>query len=679
MGLRYKVQFADSNKNNYVVEVYREDYTGSVQELTGAPSCFVVSGTDDDFIYAPIRTTSATLTVLESDLLLDLYSINNQYAKVLLKKNGILEWTGYIKPEQFTQPYVASVEAVSVECVSALNTLEHITYKQSSETGYISIWNLLKNLIGNAKGGYRGICIPQVYSDTESMTSNVFESMTIAEECFTTDERNELEVLESVCKVLNWSCYDIGGYVYFVDHDWMGQYRLYDEGLNAYAIIEGTEILLQDVGFNGSGSNTLDIIPGYNKASVKSENKVFDEAIKNEDFKEIKPFSSIEYISDKEFCYKKFVHPKIWEIYSYNNNKQLIDGDVSDPNFSYYGAVAMRLAEFKGKKENGVIVPDVNEYPFEDAIQMRYLSRDREVVISSEDELPIFRMKGANAVWSEGAISINAQIRLELEYRMIGLIDFGRWEDGSYNGEITKLRGVLKIGDWYWDGSEWVKSYKTFIVPFVTDGRVDFNSWVSIKDTKTPDMPYQGLSGYVIQLPDKPITGKLEFTMLSFDWSGWLGQELYVYGCTMKGLSFDYVKKDGNVDEGENGDRVYENIVNEKYMSEAEEITFEIGSYNGDGATYSKLLLNGDWLKDNLYCAVVNEYIRPEELMIRRIVNRYGETKIKLTEALCMTDAITPISILKERTMQNKTFSLTSGEWDYENNRMIVQIQEDIE
>ena len=65
---------------------------------------------------------------------------------------------------------------------------------------------------------------------------------------------------------------------------------------------------------------------------------------------------------------------------------------------------------------------------------------------------------------------------------------------------------------------------------------------------------------------------------------------------------FGYAKKDGVVEEGADGDRVYENIVNEAYMSECEEIEFEISSYNADGATYSKALLGGGFLTNNLYC-----------------------------------------------------------------------------
>lgn len=669
MGLRYTIPFK-GGKDSYLVEIYREDYSGEAKELRGATSCFVVTGTDDDFMYTPVRTSSATIQVLDSDLLLDLYSINNQYAPVKLLKNGVLEWTGFIKPEQYTQPYRPIPQSIGVDCVSALASLENIEYKRKTDTGFITIWGLLGELISSANGGYRGVYIPEVYGRSSDMSGNVLASMQVAEENFTEDEKTNLEVLEDVCKFLGWTVHDIGGYLYFVDADWRGNYRLYDEALSGYTTVEGNGVMVQDIGYNGADANTLDVVPGYNKASVKAINHVFDEVINNEDYEELKPFSDITYLEGSEFIRKQFVNPKNWEIISYNSNKQVIDMNTppTDPNYSCYGAVAMSLAEYKGKEVDGIMVPDIDEYPYEDAIQMRYLSADGDVVISSSDALPVFRMKGATAVWSEGAISINASVRVERDYRMIGIKTVNEVN-------LNRLNSILRIGNWYWDGDTWVNSYTTFVLPFVESG----NEWLAIKDTKTPDMPYKGLSGYVIPLPENPIIGEIEFTMLSYDWSDFLAGLIDIYGFTMKGLSFGYAKKDGIYEEGENGDRVYENTVNEDYMSEADEIEFGISSYNEDGATYSKVLLDGDWLTDNLYCAIVGESVRPEELMIRRIVNRYGATRIKLTEAICMTGAITPLTSLSERSMSGKRFRMTSGEWDYEQNRLIVQMQEDVE
>lgn len=663
MGLRYTLPFK-GGKDSYLVEIYKEGYEGDSKELRGAASCFVVSGTDEDFIYTPIRTSTATINVLDSDLLLDLYSINNQHAPVKLYKNGVLEWTGYISPEQFTQPYTPKVQSVSVDCVSALKTLENIEYKASSSTGTITLWNLLKVLVSSAKGGYRGVYIPQSYGNNE----NVLERIKLIETNFTSEEMTNHEVMENVCNFLNWTCYDIGGYLYFVDADYTGSYRLYDETLTTYTEKSIGSLTLQDVGFNSSDINTLDVIHGYNKASVKSINNVFDEVMHNEDYDKLDSFNEIEFLEGEQFTRKKFLKPEQWEIISYDSNKQVIDmnNPPNDANYSIYGAVEMSLAEYDAEKIDGVWKPKVNEYPWSDAIQMRYKSRDGQVIIQASDALPVMRMKGANAVWAEGAISINASIRIELEYRMIGKTTFYDWD-------FEKLRCILRIGEYYWNGSSWDNTYTTFILPFVEKG----NQWLEIKETKNPDMPYKGISGYVIPLPDTPIVGDIEFTMLSFDWADFFPL-FNVYGVTMKGLSFEYAKKEGVKEEGENGDRIYENTVNEEYMSEADEIEFGIGSYNDDGATYSKALLGENWLTDNLYCNIVGKNVRPEEMMIRRIVNRYGETKIKLTESINMTNAITPLTFLYDESMVNKRFRMTSGEWDYEKNRLLIQIQEDV-
>jgi hypothetical protein len=228
----------------------------------------------------------------------------------------------------------------------------------------------------------------------------------------------------------------------------------------------------------------------------------------------------------------------------------------------------------------------------------------------------------------------------------------------------SKLLNVcVQCGDRYCNGLSWVNEYSTFSIELDDNGE--------IKSNRTPFTPYKSISGYVI--PMDFFVGKPIITVFCPVLS------TYMTGSKIRNLKFGYAKKEGVVEEGENGDRVYENIVNEAYMSDAEEITFEISSYNRDGASFSKALLDNGWLTNNLFCAVVGEMVRPEELMIRRIVNRYGETKIKLTEAICMTEEISPITRVKERSMTEKTFRMTSGEWDYEQNKLTLQIQEDVE
>lgn len=671
MGLRYKVPFTDSEKNSYLVEVYREDYEGPATELTGSPSCFVVSTSNEDFVYNPLRLTTATLTVLEADLLTDLYSINNQYAKVRLLKNGVLEWTGYIKPEQYTQPYVASVESVSVECVGALSTLEHIEYKSLTTDGVVTLWRLLKHLIEAGAGGYRAVFLPWVYGTSASMAGNVFEEMRLIENNFLDEEMNLKEVLENVCKLLNWTAYDVSGCLYFLDHDWKGEYRKYDEALNSYTTVQPNQITVQDVGFNGSGSNTLDIVKGYNKASVKAINNVFDDVVKDEVFEICDKYADGGYFvktyatgKEAHAVRKQFLKPEFWSVWTYDKTGNMLHDATlktytAEQLNNVFGAILMREADYQCVSTSDETPAEgVTDFDYQDTVQIRIAGTSTAQLPVFSVATPVLKMTGEMAVYSDCAISIDGTFEAFFDDAMAGPV--GRVSELSRSVTV-----VVSCGGKYFDGSAWIDSYTSFPIEVDESGK--------IKTNRTPFTPYKDISGFVI--PMEFFVGKPEIVIFAPVW--WDGSH-YITGVKVNGLKFGYAKKEGIVEEGEDGDRVYQNVVNENFMSEADEIQFGISSYNADGASYSKVLLGEGWLTDNLYSKVVDEMVRPENLMIRRIVNRYGETKCKLTEALCMTADISPITVLKERTMSGKKFLLTGMELDYEQNKMIVQIQEDV-
>lgn len=670
MGLRYRIPFRDFNNTAYVVEVYRGDYTGESTELVGAPSCFVVSGEDEDFIYTPVRATTATLSVKDSGLLLDLYSINNQYAPVKLYREGVLEWTGFVKPEQFTQPYVPTAENISVDCVGALATLEHIEYKQLDYlSGVVTMWNLIKHLVTRCNGGFRGVCLPWVYG---SNSGNVLAQITMIENNFIKEEMNLYEVLEAVCKFLNWTCTDVGGYLWFVDSDWKGTYRMYDEALETYQEMTGNEVLLQDFGFLGSDANTLDIVPGYNKASVKALNHVFDDVVKDEPYDVLKPYDNGKYLTlsyagadGGHGVRKQFLKPMFWTLWHYDSTGNLLSDDAIEDysgmvlNYTR-GALLMKEADYRSvSATNPEPAEGVTDFNYVNSVHIRIQQESTAIPPSAMLLNPVVTMKGENAVYADCAISIDGTFEAYFDKDMAG--------PAKKIDELSmSFSAAVSCGGKYYNGSAWVNEYATVSIEVDGNGKV--------KSNRTPFTPYKDISGYVI--PMDFFVGEPEITILC---PLWTGNGHYATGIKVRNLKFGYAKKEGVVDEGENGNRVYENIVNDAYMSEADEIEFDISSYNADGASYSKALLDGRWLTDNLYCAIVGKDIRPEELMIRRIVNRYGETKIKLSEGLRMTGAITPITTIKERTQPGKTFRLTSCEWDYERGRLAVQIQEDVE
>jgi len=662
------------------IKFYMEDYIGEIETLTGAPSAFVVTGTDEEFVYEPVRTSTASVSIVTDSLLNDLFSVNSHHVAVKLYRGNKLLWTGYVEPEVFTQAYVPIADKLSINCISAIGTLENIQYEKQTENGFITAINLLRYIIRSANGGYEKIYIPYVYGSSEvnySTKKNIFDEIILAEENFISEGMMLDEVLEYFCRFFNWTLYDWEGSLYFVDADWKGEYFSYGEDLVTYEMVTPNTVLLQDIGFGGS-DHTIDVLPGYNKVTVKAINNVFDELVENEDLETLKEngYQSVSYDKlsgdDVKVVRKRFLIPAKWELDSYDEDT----GEKQDPKDAMnnsFGSALLKISEYGGKWERSDFIPDISDYSWTLAVQDRVKGQQFQEKPGGAMSKDLVAIKGAKgAAWMNGALSIDGSIIVP-------------WNDAnlafckpSGKAGYADIVYVLRIGDKYWDGSSWVDSEAEFKIRYENESA---GSPLTVKNTKSPDMPYSGLSGYIIKLPDNaPIIGDLSLKIRRTSEIGFTPESgagsIKFYGYIYKNPNLNYKKKDGVVDEGENGDRVYENVVNEKFMSELDEIEFGISSYNEDGATYSKALLNGNFLTNNLYSAIEGTLVRPEEALIRRIINRYRVTKIKLTQVLKNSDLIHPFTILYDNSMVSKKFMLLSGVWDYEQNTVTLSMIE---
>lgn len=677
---RYRLPFFNYAGESLEIKFYMEDYIGEIETLTGAPSAFVVTGTDEEFVYEPVRTSTASVSIVTDSLLNDLFSVNSHHVAVKLYRGNKLLWTGYVEPEVFTQAYVPIADKLSINCISAIGTLENIQYEKQTENGFITAINLLRYIIRSANGGYEKIYIPYVYGSSEvnySTKKNIFDEITLAEENFTSEGMMLDEVLEYFCRFFNWTLYDYEGSLYFVDADWKGEYFSYGEDLVTYEMVTPNTVLLQDIGFGGS-DHTIDVLPGYNKVTVKAINNVFDELVENEDLETLKEngFQSVSYDKlsgdDVKVVRKRFLIPEKWELDSYDGDT----GEKQDPKDAMnnsFGSALLKISEYGGKWERSDFIPDISDYSWTLAVQDRVKGQQFQEKPGEAMSKDLVAIKGAKgAAWMNGALSIDGSIIVPWDDANLA---FCKPSGKSGYADITY---VLRIGDKYWNGSSWVDSEAEFKIRYENESA---GSPLTVKNTKSPDMPYSGLSGYIIKLPDNaPIIGNLALKIRRTSEIGFTPESgagsIKFYGYIYKNPNLNYKKKDGVVDEGENGDRVYENVVNEKFMSELDEIEFGISSYNEDGATYSKALLNGNFLTNNLYSAIEGTLVRPEEALIRRIINRYRVTKIKLTQVLKNSDLIHPFTVLYDNSMVSKKFMLLSGVWDYEQNTVTLSMIE---
>lgn len=681
-GLIYNIPFASLRGEACAVEIEQEGYTGAAIELIASDSPFTVEIDDGDFLYTPSRLSTATVSVVGSDYLQSLFSTAYQQYRVTFKREGVATWCGFVKPEVYTQDYSTDKFELEIECMSALSTLEYIRYKSVEERKFVSLWALLQKCIQSANGQYNAVYLPHVYASSLAQYDageNVLEKMTVSEQDFFDEDDEAMtlkEILEEICKLLNWTICDWRGELYFVDTDHEGQHYKYDHALvNKVGEVDSNMLNVQTTGFAGSGQ-TLDILPGGNKATVRVSNYSFDQVFPEEDYEELKEFTGIMEATVKDkVSVKQFFYPEVYKLYQYGyglgssfhvlspNELDLYKKSPTLTANDIVGAMPAKRCDYKLVKGK----PDITNYNWENMIQVgTYKDRDHQIngilILEFANPLPV-------APYSDGAIVIGMSLQVTMNADMtVGYVKQSGWLD---------MRCALSIGDDYYNGKEWVKdATAAFDIEFLLKD-YDGNSFINNVNTKTLSMPYDGAEGCVIELPrDRILIGAVNFRLyqLSENYkhnnTGGMdevhGTANRGHGYFIKDLKMDYKLRDGVADDLKNSsDRFYENVVNEDYINKLDEIEFKISSYNNDGACYSKVMLFDKYLTNNLYASIVDEQIRPEELLIRRIVNRYDVTRIKLTQEIQETSDLTPLTRLSDNFMVNRIFTNAGGSIDY--------------
>lgn len=679
-GLIYTIPFATMENVPCVVEIEKEGYSGKVTELTPASSPFTVEIGDEEFLYTPIRFSTATIRIVGNDYLQSLFSTAYQQYRVTFKKNGVVTWCGFIKPELYTQDYSSTVFELELECMSGMSTLEYIDYKQVGENRkFISLWDLLKTCISSANSQYTNIYVPHTYAqNAEEYTAgtNVLESMTVSEQDFFDEDDKPMklkEVLEEVCKLLNWTCVDWKGSLFFVDIDHNGEFYDYDPVTFEKVGTDSPTLLnIQDIGFTGT-DHALDILPGYNRVTVKDSNYPVGEIVIDEDFNNLKQLNIVDNSTGSRASRRIFLSPNRWNMYLYDGDKIVDKSLISsygDRARMLEGGILMKCCTYsQHQNAGGDWIPDIADYSFSQAIQIRFPEKARGTEYSSK-KTKIMSFKGASAIYSDSAIAISYSLKVKTEDTDLGLLE------NSYAISGSEVSFHIRIGDNYYgsvysENPKWSKNPKSMITvkleSYNNDSSLDY---VNVLNQKTLSMPYTGLNGCIIPI-DSPMYGELEFTILCPE----IMRKNNIfrndrYGVILKDFRVECKTKDG-LHEGssKNSDRIYENVINENYINELDEIEFKISSYNNDGACYSKVMLGNNYLTDNLYSSIEETTIRPEEQLIRRIIKRYSSPSIKLTQIIKNIDELTPISRLYDNYMVNKRFINAGGTIDYKMNQ----------
>ena len=697
-GLIYTLPFASKDGKVYEVKIEREGYTGKVTELKGQTSPFTATIDSEEFIYTPTRFSTATMAIFGGDYLQDLFSTDYRMHRITLYANGVAVWCGFIKPELYTQDYSSDKFNLEINCYSAMSVLEFVEYKQAGEErGFVSLWSLLKKCVEESRGLYTAIYIPHVYSVSQSEYNNwnnPLESMMVSEQNFFDEDDNPMslkEVLEEIMKLMNWTCADWNGELFFIDVDNEdGEYYKYTSEMSSYTQIQADGINVQDIGFAGN-DHTLDILPGYNKASIRCSNYPVGDALPKIDFDDFEDIGTVEdsYTNlFRRFVWKRPNNEKILMNafqYNYLGDKTPHPIDISKEKELFESGQKSQITgaipqnyDFIEKDESGN--PSRVDWEYKERIVIPLSPNQKDVIFQNPGEYELIKIKGVPSVYnSEGVFAINFSTE-------VARITYYNWNQ-VYADRIKSydFRFKLRIGNnyyhgrsdgsYYWDNNpDYNPSYPNNLEinwkGEAAQGSADISKYEGTYDlitSRTLNDGLDGLKGYIIKLPDdRIIAGDLELIIYAPRVEMAFTPTLETMYLNSFELNYQKYKDYGKDDD--NSDRIYENIVNENYINELDEIEFKISSYNNDGACYSKVTMNNEYLTNNLYCGITASSVRPEEFLIRRIVDHYSAPKIKLTQVIKNAN-IKPYTVLSDKYSVNKKYINAGGEIDYRKNR----------
>ena len=212
---------------------------------------------------------------------------------------------------------------------------------------------------------------------------------------------------------------------------------------------------------------------------------------------------------------------------------------------------------------------------------------------------------------------------------------------GSIIQSNSSLCFIVKIGDKYWNGRQWSSSKTGFVVPMQrTDDNIGYSNTERNILNNVSYAIEVGEDGYLI-----PLSGvsyslndeiEIEVHMPTRQYT-FNNQAVYNGFVWLKDFDIKLVQKGQNA-ENQEGDLVYENVINEDAVSNLSDITCKITSYtSGVAPSFSTVMYSNSGTIMPLSGFVDNSSIEArtgEENIIEKYVQEYQHQTRKITYTL---------------------------------------------
>lgn len=674
-------------------------------------SPFVVKYNESSTPFEPIRTSTATISIVNDTYMEDIIPNKAQETEVKLvnESDGIVEWVGYLTPKLYSQGYSECNETIEFEAADCISVLQYLDYEPINNHGIVNIKAIIDRICTSA-----GLINTYFIPLTKKLSSGEylkFSSLRISEQNFFSSDMEEpwnlQEVLEEICKYMGYTAIQINDKIHFIDYTAFNKYENYTS--TSFVKVEGWEDTWPQSS-SGVKSNPYTVTekdimgrdaeitfePVYNKIYVNCNlyncetfiPGIFDdENLTNRNGEyyqtiEISPetpaiasypygssWGSQKYvdekISDADFKYfHRLYDNKYWESVYRNDTLNPVNPvlalNTSNITKNYIGGTIVDLGTVRKSyfdmEQWDMIVASKMDYQRYLCISQMGKGMDASIGSTSwigdiDNTHTIFKLKDgykSNCLVSENAyLVINYDIIFE-RYKKRNYInpEWAKINNEGHAGFSTDdgdLWFQLKIGDKYWNGKKWTTERTSFRI-YSKHAELDdmFNDSKPIVNTVSWELNINE-DGYIIPLKGVDLTETVTFKILLpelqnyilYKQNGTPTPEWNNY-CWVSDLTIKVVEPNQDVEVLEN-DLVYENIIDEKNISELDEIDLKITSYTPlTKPSYSNvgLVEGGIFLQEVIEESLSAIPQKPEENIVEKYFSQYSTPTKKITLTL---------------------------------------------
>ena len=648
--IHWKVSFRTRSEKLGVLNLYEENYSGAVVELTPAAVPFETQEDSADTWFVPIRKQTGYIRVLDEGNTDGIMPVGMKDRYVEYTEDGTLKWCGYIVPDVFSSDWDVTPNEVEFPVVGGLGVLEGEYLNEDDGLGVVSLGELMYQSLTATGINYNKIYLPKEVLRYSGSDDYLFPlSLEVSRFNFFKDNdalnsddadwtryngKTCYEVISEIMKLWGWTIRERGKDLWVTSTVNRGSFSIAVNDLEAVSY-GGAKIIDQTVTVDQYEISSLelagsdhkrDVLQGRKKVIVKAAVNPVGAVVPSVDkakMRYVDSFVSKFETEGQPYAYEKIslYVPKIgytdvrFRTYikagmntSYSNwtsVSQSIEA-ISLYVGAYFIEQERVTAEEYKKKKNWNLSETIR-------INLQDWTGDYPTITEARS-LPIVIMKSRNvANYVSGAFVISAQTRS---------ISQGFLTDYDGNGKGT-LEIRFRVGSKYWNGSSWVSSAAWFTVNMGNEEDPESAQGTGkIISTKTLDMPYNGADGYVMPI-NQSLSGEIELTIHAVRNDGGYGVLM------LDNFKVDYFGEDQDQQKSDDSENRYAKQTGLSYNSE-EEINLQMATNNNNKAGYGIISLNGTNV-ESMYFVGTNQTARPEMNLVSKGAQLYGRNTEKLT------------------------------------------------